>query len=269
MRTRRLTVAVAAGAIAVGAAGVVAYPAFADTTPTDPPSTSATPSTPPSTTSTPGTPSTPSTPATPGKPGAPGGEGDARQSRIKDALKSLVEDGTLTQEQADKVAEKLAGSGVPGGIGSGGPHLNLRAGGAFGVALDEVAKALGLSRGDVESGLAGGKSIKELAEAQGKDVNDVIDALVTAAGTKIDQAVKDGKLEQDAADQLKSQLKERITALVENGLPKLPGPGQPGGDGPRLRHWGGQGEDETPAPGTPSSEPTGPDSSDSSFSGVA
>ncbi len=257
MRARRLTVAVAAGAIAVGAAGVVAYPAFADDSPTTSPSASpsATPSASPGTT-------------------APGDDA-ARQDRIKEQLKSLVDDGTITQDQADKVAEKLAQSGV----GGGGAHLNLRAGGAFGVALDEVAKALGLSKDEVESGLKDGKSIKDLAQAQGKDVNDVIDALVTAADAKIDQAVKDGKLKQDAADQIKAKLKERITSVVENGLPKRPDPGQwggPGGGRPFQHRFGqgdgqgdGQGGSATPSPGTPSAPPTSPSATDSSFQGAA
>jgi polyhydroxyalkanoate synthesis regulator phasin len=261
MRARRLTVAVAAGAIAVGAAGVVAYPAFADT-PSDSPSASATPSTPdPSGTTAPGD--------------------SARQNRIKEQLKSLVDDGTITQDQADKVAEKLAASGAGGG-----PRMGLR-GGGFGVALDEVAKALGMSTADVQSGLADGKSVKDLATAQGKDVNDVITALVTAATTKIDQAVKDGKLTQAQADQIKPNLKERITSMVDNALPKRPGSGQWGGkngDGPRFRFHGApgqpgdQGGSATPGPGAPSPDstspstpasPTSPGASDSSFLGAA
>lgn len=236
MRTRRLTVAVASGAIALGAAGLVAYPAFADETPTESPSASATP--------------------TPG-------ESDERRSRIDGALKGLVEDGTITQEQADQVAERLADSGVAGG----GPHVGRWAGGPFGMALDEVAEALDMSRDEVESGLADGKSVKELAEEQGKDVGEVVDALVAAAGEQIDQAVEDGRLSQERADEIKGQLEERLTEVVENGLPKLPGLGEMGqrGDGPGFRHWHERGDDESSEP----SEPSRPGATESSLLGVA
>ena len=234
MRTRRLTVAVASGAIALGAAGFAAYPAFADETPTESPSASAGPS-------------------------DPAEREERGESRIKEALKGLVEDGTLTQEQADKVAEKLSGSDFAG------PGMHLRMGGPFGVALDEVAEALGLTRDEVESGLADGKSLKELAEEKGKSVDEVVDALVAAATEKIDQAVEDGRISEENAAEVKSNLEERIREVVENGLPKLSAPGELrrglDGGGPRFDHWGsgesGQG-----------SENDG-DTSDSSFRGVA
>ncbi|WP_285600958.1 hypothetical protein [Kineosporia sp. NBRC 101731] len=232
MRALRLTVAVAAGVVALGAAGFAAYPAFADDTPGPGSSVGAAP--------------------------VPGPD------RIKDALKGLVDDGTITQDQADKVAEKLADSQGPrrgqAGRGfGGGPGGGF--GGGFGVAQDELAKALGLSTDDLRSALADGTSVKELAQKQGKDLDDVIDALVTAATAKIDQAVTDGKLSQDRADELKPKLKERITALIEKG-------------GPRGHVRGGQsrsGDDEqrdegTPAPSAPApSAPARPQNSDTSF----
>ncbi|GAB3263999.1 YckD family protein [Kineosporia babensis] len=230
MRTRRLTVAVASGAIALGAAGFVAYPAFADDTPGSPPAASTEP------------------------------RGGDREDRISEALKNLVEDGTLTQEQSDKVAEELSDADLRG------PHVNPRAGGPFGVALDEVAEVLGLSRAEVESGLADGKSVKELAEEQGKDVGAVVDALVAAASEKVDEAVDEGRISQENANEVKSHLEERITDVVENGLPKLPGKG---GDGPRFFHRGGPGA--TDEQGSDQNDEDGgtPGSSESSFLGAA
>ncbi|GAB6897710.1 hypothetical protein [Kineosporia succinea] len=198
---------VAAGAVVLGIAGFAAYPAFADDTPTDPPAASASPT--------------------------PPGSSAKGEDRIQDALKDLVTDGTITQDQADKVAEKLAEKA--------GPHLDLRIAGPFGVALDEVAKVLGVDRDEVESALADGKSIKELAQEKGKSVDDVVDALVTAATAKIDQAVKDGRLEQDRADDLEAKLRERITSAVENALPKPPE------GGPRFQHRGGPGQSGEPS----------------------
>lgn len=243
MRARRLSVVVASGAIALGAAGFAAYPAFADETPSDPPTSSATPT--------------------------PGEEGEkSRPDRVGEALKGLVEDGTITQEQADKVAERLAESDLRGG----GPHTNFRMGGPFGVALDEVAEALGLTRDELQEGLADGKSVKELAEAQGKDADTVVDALVAAAGEQIDKAVEDERLSQEDADELKSGLRERIADVVENGLPKLPGlgeRGEKGGDGPGFRHWHDERADQGEPGNDATPEPSAPENEESSYLGVA
>ena len=53
-------------------------------------------------------------------------------------------------------------------------------------------------------------------------MNTIINTLVGDASTKIDQAVKDGHLQQAMADKLKAALKTAITNFVNNGFPKGP-----------------------------------------------
>jgi ribosomal protein S20 len=103
--------------------------------------------------------------------------------------------------------------------------------GGHGPALDAAAKALNLSVDDLRSKLEGGKTIAQVAREQGVDVQTVIDAMVADATAHIDQAVQDGKLTADQANERKANLQDRITQLVNEGKPKGEGPR---GHGPKL-----------------------------------
>ena len=184
------------------------------------------------------------------------------KAHIEEALKPLVDDGTLTQAQADKVADALIaarperGPGGPGGDGPG--HKGPGGKGGFGMrggaGLDAVAKALGLTVDELRTELGKGSSIAEIAKAKGVDVAKIVDAAVADATTKIDEQVANGRITQAQADERIAQLKERITAMINGERPAgLPGRG-PGG-------WGhgdqdGQAPGEHGAPGAPGEAPT-------------
>lgn len=139
-----------------------------------------------------------------------------RLSAIKDALKGLVSDGTITQEQADQVATALNDSGAlrhggPGGPGPFGFH------GGFG--LDVVADALGLTQQELRAALGEGKTLAEIAEAEGVETEALVDDLVAAATERIEQAVTAERLSRERADELIAELPERIATVVEEGVP--------------------------------------------------
>jgi hypothetical protein len=77
-------------------------------------------------------------------------------------------------------------------------------------------------------------------------VQTVIDAMVADATTRIDEAVKEGKIDEAKATEIKSNLEDRITKLVNEGPPAR-GEGRPEG-GPEGRPEGGpDGDQEAPA----------------------
>jgi hypothetical protein len=130
-----------------------------------------------------------------------------RTERLKQSLAGLVTDGTLTQAQADKVAATLADK-LPGRDGGGMRNL------------DTAATVLGLSVQDLRTSLEGGKSLADVAAEKNVDKQRLIDELVQAAQTNLDEQVKAGRLTQAQADERKANLSARITALVEHkGLP--------------------------------------------------
>jgi ribosomal protein S20 len=139
---------------------------------------------------------------------------------------------------ATAVAATLAGGSVVGatavaGAQSDGGRPSAEAGhprDGRGPGLDAAAQALNLGVDDLRSKLEGGATIGQVARQQGVDVQTVIDAMVTDATAHIDQAVKDGKLTADQANERKANLEDRITRLVNEGKPN----GEGRGHGPKL-----------------------------------
>jgi len=160
-----------------------------------------------------------------------------RSGRIQEALQPLVEDGTITQAQADKVTDALVAASPDRDHGDrGGPWGH----GGFGLGLDAAAKALGITADELRTELQKGSSIADVAKAKGVDPATVTDALVAEATTRIDEQVANGKVTRDEADQWIAQLKDRIAAMVNGELP-AGGPGAAGGPGRGHGEFGGRG----------------------------
>src|SRR4029079_9196921 len=128
--------------------------------------------------------------------------------------------------------------GPPMGCHGGGPGFGHGPRGAH-PDLGVVASTIGISEDDLRTALQGGQSIADIAKAHNVDPQAVIDALVADASKHLDQAVADGKLTQEQADQMKADLPQRMadfvtTAAMAGGCPGMGGggPGAPGGQAP-------------------------------------
>ena len=139
-----------------------------------------------------------------------------RVTKIKDALKGLVTDKTLTQAQADKVATTLAETLPQGGHGGRGHGPGGR---GFGAGLDAAATAIGITEAKLRTQLAAGKTLAQVAEANDVSKADLIAQLVKAAEAKLAQAVTDGRITQAQADERKATLTARITEAVDKVRP--------------------------------------------------
>jgi uncharacterized protein (DUF433 family) len=94
-------------------------------------------------------------------------------------------------------------------------------------AVQAAAKEIGVSVNELKDARNSGKSIAQVAKDHNKSVDDVVDAVVKAAASDIDQAVKDGKLDAQKADQIKQKLPDRVKLLV-NREPKRGSSATPG-----------------------------------------
>ncbi|WP_346618582.1 hypothetical protein [Blastococcus montanus] len=156
--------------------------------------------------------------------------------RITEALAGLVDDGSLTQDQADEVARTLADAGI-GGRGGHGGRMDLSA----------AATALGTTEEELRTALrTEGTTLADVAEQQGVAVDTLVDALVEAQEERIAAAVAAGRLTQEAADQRLAGLAERVTERVETAVPARGGDGH-GRRGPRTAEEGGSGSSDEEA----------------------
>jgi hypothetical protein len=151
---------------------------------------------------------------------------------VEDALSGLVDDGTITQDQADAVEGALDDARPDHGFGHRGFLLGP------GGDLSTLADSLGIDEDRLRSDLEDGKTIADIAEEQGVDVQDVVDDIVAAQRERLDEAVADGDLTQEEADEILAGAEERVTAFVNGERPDLEN--RP--DLPALRHeWRGEG----------------------------
>lgn len=162
-------------------------------------------------------------------------------------LDSAVQQGTLTQEQADAIKPRLqAGDiaplfGGPGrGFGHRGPEL-AGVGHPLGVAmLDAAAKTLNLTTDELITQLRSGQTLAQLAQAHNTTEQAVKDAALAAAKTQLDAAVKAGTVTQAQADAIYARLQQEGLKL-----------GFPGGERGRGRHGMPRGDDAPSQPAAP------------------
>ena len=125
-------------------------------------------------------------------------------AHLQSILQPLVDDGTLTQAQADAVIAALEAAGPmgdmhgdPDGDGMGGHHGGRDGGMGMGIeglgpdAMSVVADTIGISDDDLRTALDGGQTIAEVATANGSSADAVIAALVDTVKAHIDGDVAD------------------------------------------------------------------------------
>lgn len=165
----------------------------------------------------------------------------SRLTALKDALKGLVDDKTITQSQADAVAKTLDQQLPQHGPGRFGP----RGGGAH-LHPEAVAKALGLTLDELRTQAQAGRTLTQIAQSKGISKATLVDRLVAAAKADIAGDVEAGRLTQAQADAIHEDLAARIGEKVDR-VPRA-GRGGPGHDGgPRP---------EDAAPGSPGAQPS-------------
>jgi hypothetical protein len=142
---------------------------------------------------------------------------NALKKALENRVDAAVADGRLTKEQGDALKQRIESGKAPlfFGPGFGGPHR-----GHLGD-LEAAASYLGLTEDQLRTQLQSGKTLADVAKAQGKSVDGLIDALVADAKEHLDDAVADGRLTKAQEDQILADLKQRITDRVNGKLPQF------------------------------------------------
>lgn len=149
--------------------------------------------------------------------------------QLRTLLQDLVDDGTITSDQADAVAAHLIANrpergdhGARPDLGEGRGPGGRRGPGGPGADGEVVAELLGIDAQQLREELRAGSSIADVAVANDVDVQTVIDALVEDAQAHLELAVENGRLTEDEAAARMADLTERITAMVNGERPIRP-----------------------------------------------
>ena len=171
-----------------------------------------------------------------------GVEQQTLEDAIREAQTNRVDaaetDGTLSEERADKIRERIESEQTPllAIPGRGHHRGGLSKGRCFGkgAVLEAAAGALGVTASELKE-LLPGNSLTAIAQDKDVPVEDVTTAIVTAWQERIDQALTDDKISEDKAATLKDGLADRADTLVERTFPEQ-GTGGFGKHG--KRGWG-------------------------------
>jgi hypothetical protein len=141
----------------------------------------------------------------------------ALKQAFKNRVDAAVAAGDLTQAQGEAMKKRIDAGGVPllgpgrgpghhGPRGLHGPHHGLAA----------AAKYLGMTQAQLRTALNGGKTLAQVAKSKGKSVDGLVNAMVADAKARLVEAVKAGRLTQAEGTAMQSDLKARITGLVNS-----------------------------------------------------
>ena len=163
---------------------------------------------------------------------------DALKQALKNRIDEAVDEGRLTEEQADELKERidadeyplLFGRGGHGGRGFG-HHVRLEV-------IETAASYLGVTEAELREGLRE-STLAEIAKENGKNAAGLVQQLVATQTKRIDEAVADGRLTDEQATQLKANLDEHMEALVNGELRRA-------GDERHPRFWPGSGSPRAP-----------------------
>ena len=157
-----------------------------------------------------------------------------------------VSDGNLTQAEADQRLADLK-TNLPDmlsqlppargdGMGRGG-----KMGGPGSPAV--IAQALGVTEDELRTAFQDGKSVADVATEKGVSLDTVVNAVIADETTRLAQAVTDGKLTQEQADQRLADLSTNLPDRLSQ-VPPARGEGVGKGMGGHGRHGGRGGFDQ-------------------------
>jgi hypothetical protein len=141
---------------------------------------------------------------------------DALKKALADRVDAAVAAGRITKAEGDALKQRINSGDVPLFAA---PHRGFGHFGFFG-GDDAAAAYLGLTEARLRSELETGKTLAQVAQAHGKSVGGLIDALVADAKKHLDAAVAAGRLTQAQENEMLSGLRDRITNRVNSGAPE-------------------------------------------------
>ncbi len=138
---------------------------------------------------------------------------------IDGQIDAQVRAGAISRARASAIEARLDSRQLlPFGLG--GERMGPRRGGvALGAALRTAESYLGLSGAQIRADLGRGQTLAQVAAGQGKSVDGLVSAVVSAAESKLAGAVAAGRLTLSQEATIESNLRPAITAIVDGTAP--------------------------------------------------
>jgi hypothetical protein len=172
-------------------------------------------------------------------------EYDAAVEQAKgQVVDEALEEGWLTEDQAERMREQMDEGFEPRGMDKGfmGPRGGLLGRGGDSL-LGMIADEMDMSVRDLVAELQDGKTLAEVASENGVDAQEIADTYLAQLEEDLTQAVADGKITQNQADWMLEQATESVPDQLDStwedcGPHGFPGGGRPG----RMGGSPGQGD---------------------------
>ena len=134
------------------------------------------------------------------------------------ALKKAVQDGKMTQAQADEALSTLKNN-ITQWFNTGKNPAAAKIKDALQKDAADLSKQLGMTEDELKQALQSGKTVAQLAQEKGISLDSIVTTLSTQRSNKIQQALQSGKITQDQANQMLDKFKTNLTKRLENGRP--------------------------------------------------
>lgn len=152
---------------------------------------------------------------------------EAQRAQIDQA----VEDGDLTQQQADRIKQHIEESGrvLMGPGGPDGPHHGPGGRGGPPPFFGAIAEELGISEEKLHEQLHSGKTLAQVAKSGGKSMADAMAVAKAAIEKQIAEDVESGRITESQGDEMREHLPEMLKRLGKG--PRFHRGGPPGARG--------------------------------------
>jgi hypothetical protein len=141
----------------------------------------------------------------------------ALKKAFADRIDAAVADGRLTKAQGEELKKRIESGDFPlfgpPVFGRGFPGVH-----PFFHGLDAAASYLGLSEEQLRTRLNSGKTLAQIAKAEGKSVDGLKSAMLADVKKKLDDAVKAGRLTKSEEQRALKDFERRIEDLVNAQL---------------------------------------------------
>jgi hypothetical protein len=138
---------------------------------------------------------------------------DAQTNRMQqreERLEALVDEGVITEERADEIRARVAER-----MAIREEHQAVRT-----AHIEDLAATLDTTVDDLKADLRAGASIADLAAAAGVDVDTIIDQIEAQQAARINEALADGTIDQELADERLESLRDRVADRVNGERPE-------------------------------------------------